>query len=178
VTRLGRRQGLAGLGAGCAAAGAVLAGCSSAPAVPAGPAGQPGQPVPTPTAPHLATLDADGDSRATLRLVTGTTTLTIQTADLGSAGALLRVSTPASGAAPQLRETRDDGTGSGPLVTLSAAGAHSVTVTLNADVSWQLDLGGGTTQTVADLSGGQVSGIAFTAGSSVIDLALPRPRAA
>ena len=49
-------------------------------------------------------------------------------------------------------------------------------MTLNTAVSWQLDLGGGTTRTVADLRGAQVAGISFTAGADVIDLALPRPR--
>jgi hypothetical protein len=165
VSRLGRPQRPAALAAGCAVAAALLAACSSASAGRA------------PDGPHLATLDADGNSHATLRVVTGTTTLTIQTANLGGGGgSLLRVSTPASGAAPRLRETRDNGSVSGPLVTLSAAGAHSVTVTLNADVSWRLDLGGGTTRTSADLRGGQLTGIAFTAGSDVISLALPRPR--
>jgi hypothetical protein len=179
LARLGRARGLAALAAGCAAAAGLLAACSSAAAGPAGPAGEAVRAGPagaTPNGPHLAVLDAGGNTHATLRVVTGTTTLTIQTADLGVGGSLLRVSTPAGGAAPLLRETEGDGAGAGPLVTLSAAGARSVTVTLNADVSWQLDLGGGSTRTNADLRGGQLTGIAFTAGSDVISLALPRPR--
>ena len=51
-------------------------------------------------------------------------------------------------------------------------------MTLNAHVSWQLDLAGGTTRTVADLRGGRLAGITVTAGSDVLDLVLPRPRGA
>ena len=48
-------------------------------------------------------------------------------------------------------------------------------MTLNAAVSWQLDLGGGTTRTVADLRGGRLTGINVTAGSGILDLVLPTP---
>jgi len=136
---------------------ALLAACSSGP--------------PTP---HTATLAADGNAAATLRVLTGTAVLTIGTADFGAGGSLLRVSTPAGDPPPQLR-TAGAGTGAGTVVELSAKGASAVMVTLNAAVGWRLDLGGGTTRTVADLRGTQVAGISFTAGSDVIDLALPRP---
>ncbi len=63
------------------------------------------------------------------------------------------------------------------MVSLSAAQASAVTVTLNAAVSWQLDLAAGTTTTVADLASGRVAGIVVTKGSDVIDLTLPRPDA-
>jgi len=62
------------------------------------------------------------------------------------------------------------------LVDLSAPNAPAVTVTLNAGVSWQIDLDGGATRTDVDLRGGQLSGIAFNAGSSLVTLALPRPQ--
>jgi hypothetical protein len=144
-----------------AVAGAIsmglLAACSSAP-----------------PAPHTATLTADGTSTATLRVLTGTAVLTIGTANFGAGGALLRVSTPAADPPPQLR-TASVKAGSGTLAELSAKGASAVTVTLNAAVTWRLDLGGGTTRTVADLRGTQVAGISFTAGADVIDLTLPRP---
>jgi hypothetical protein len=139
----------------------LLAACSSAP--------------PAPPAPHTATLTADGSSAATLDVLTGTAVLTIGTASFGAGGPLLRVSTPADDPPPQLR-TASANAVTGALVELSAKGASAVTVNLNAAVSWRLDLGGGTTRTVADLRGAQVAGISFTAGSDVIDLALPRPR--
>jgi hypothetical protein len=125
-----------------------------------------------PTAPHLASLAADGRSTATLRVITGTTDLTIGVADLGPSGTLLQVSTPAADPPPQLRAAGGQGN---PVVYLSATDATAITVTLNAAVSWQLDLAAGTTKTVADLVGGKLTGIAVTKGSDVIDLTLPRP---
>jgi hypothetical protein len=129
--------------------------------------------------PHTAAAAADGRTRATLDVLTGTSVLTITTAQLGPGGALVRVSTPSGGPPPALSETGPGGSsppGQDPVIGLSAGDASAVTVTLNTAVSWQLDLDGGTTRTVADLSGGQVAGLEFTAGSSVINLALPRPR--
>jgi hypothetical protein len=129
--------------------------------------------------PHTASLAAGERPAAVLDVLTGTAALKIGTADFGAGGALLRVSTPAGDPPPYLRETGGSGTappGQDTVVGLSAPGASAVTVTLNAAVSWRLVLGGGTTRTSADLRGGQVTGIAFTAGSDVISLALPRPR--
>ncbi|HEY0936449.1 MAG TPA: hypothetical protein VGD91_22270 [Trebonia sp.] len=148
------------LAAGAATAAVLLAACSS------------GLPVPPPApAAHTASLDVNGHSGAILDVLTGTTVLTIGTAVFAPGGPLLQVSTPAGGPAPQLSATGPDGT----LVDLAAGNATAVTVTLNAAVSWQLELDGGSTRTSADLRGGQVTGIAFNAGSSVISLALPRP---
>ena len=131
----------------------------------------------SPPAAHTATLAADERSSATLHVLTGTADLRIGVADFGAGGALLRVSTPADGPAPQLREANGAAQpGPGTVVDLSAPGASAVTVTLNTSVSWRLVLGGGTTHTAADLRGGQVTSIAFTAGSDVISLTLPRPR--
>lgn len=136
------------------------------------PAGPPNE---TPAGPHTATLDAAGRPGATLDVLTGTAELRIGTADFGAGGALLRVSTPAGDPPPYLRESTAD-PGQDPVVSLAAPGASLVTVTLNTAVDWRLALGGGTTHTIADLRGGRVTGIAFTAGSSVISVALPRPR--
>ncbi len=168
-----------------------LAACSSAPQAPSPlvpqaataaappPATPQAPPTATPQAPPTASLGTGGRSRATLEVLTGTTTLTIGTADFGAGGTLLRVSTPAGGPPPHLRGTDVGGTSppdQATVVELAAPGASQVTVTLNTAVRWRLILGGGTTRTTADLRGGQVTGIAFTAGSSVISLALPRPR--
>ena len=59
------------------------------------------------------------------------------------------------------------------MIKVSAPDAAAVTITLSSAVSWQLDLGGGTTRTIADLRGGQLA-VAVTAGSDVIELTLPR----
>jgi hypothetical protein len=137
-----------------------------------------GSPAPAPV-PHTVSLLADGRAAATLQVLTGSPALTIGVANLGASGTLLRVSTPVSGPPPQLRMAGGDSTarpGRSALVYLSAKGASAITVTLNAAVSWRLDLGGGTKRTVVDLRGGEVAGIAVTAGSDVIDLTLPQPR--
>ena len=157
------RYSVAVAGAGSVAAGLLLAACtsSSAPAAPA---------------PDTASLTAvAGRSSATLNVLTGTAILTIKTANFGAGGSLLRVGTPPGGPAPHLRDTTAQPGGSTD-VFLSAPGAAQVTVTLNTAVAWQLNLGGGTARTSADLRGGQVTGIVITAGSDVINLALPRPR--
>ncbi len=160
------------LGTGLAVAAfaaAGLAACSSAPPRQSGPAS-----APAATA-HTASLTAGGRTRASLDVLSGTTVLTIGMADFGPGGPLLKVVTPASAPAPQLTASNPDGTGGAELVQLSAPNAAAVTITLNAAVGWQLDLDGGSTRTDVDLRGGQVSGIAFNAGSSLISVALPRP---
>jgi hypothetical protein len=138
-----------------------------------------GSSTPAPsTTPHTVSLPADGRASATLEVITGSPVLKIGVANLGASGTLLRVSTPGGSPPPQLRVADGDGTdgaGENALIYLSAKDASAITVTLNAAVSWRLDLGGGTKRTVADLRGGQVTGIAVTAGSDVIDLTLPQP---
>lgn len=136
--------------------------------------------VPPRSASQVATVPVDGHSSATLDVVRGTDELVVNVASLGGAGGtLLRASTPRGAPPPQLRTDQTGGTarsGKNELIFLSASsGAGPVIVTLNASVGWRLDFGGGTTRTVADLRGGRVAGITFTAGSDVVDLSLPRP---
>jgi hypothetical protein len=180
VARWGRRPGavrltrVCSLAAGCAAAATAVAACSSATPQ------QLGYPSAAPTTVQTASLTADGRTQATLDVLTGTTALTIDVADFGPGGSLLRVSTPAGQQAARLSVSDPAGSagpGENALVDLSAANASAVTVTLSSAVSWQLDLDGGSTRTDVDLRGGQVTGIQFNAGSSVINLALPQPHA-
>jgi len=128
--------------------------------------------VGAPSAPrsHQASLPADGRTSATLEVVTGTRLLRVTVADLG--GTLLRASTPQDAPAPALETA-----GHGDVLLSESSGTSAVTVTLNDAVSWQLDFGGGTEQTTADLRGAKISAISFTAGSDIIDLLLPRPGA-
>jgi hypothetical protein len=58
--------------------------------------------TPTRPGPYTASLAADGRSRATLQVLSGTTALTINVADLGLSGTLLRVTTPAGSPPPEL----------------------------------------------------------------------------
>ncbi len=166
-TRLGARAAVAG-----GAAAVALAACSSA---------TPQQlhiPVTAPSAnSHTVSMTVGGRTRASLDVLSGTTVLTIGTANFGPAGPLLTVTTPAGTQVPQLSASNPDGTanGTGPLVDLTAPNSPAVTVTLNAAVSWQIELDGGASRTDVDLTGGQLSGISFNAGSSLVTLALPRP---
>src|ERR1700722_8406505 len=132
---------------------------------------------PPPPGPHTASLPAHGHSRATLRLLTGTPVLTIDFAKPGPSGTLLRVTTPAGSPPPKLATVGGSAAlpVDGGVINVSATDATAVTITLSPAVSWQLDLAGGTTRTVADLRGGQVAGISITKGSNVIDLTMPRP---
>jgi hypothetical protein len=130
----------------------------------------------SPPSPPSASLATDGRTTATLQVLSGTSVLKIGMANLGSSGTLVRVTTPAGGPAPRLRVAGPGGARGNGLIYLTTKGASAVTITLNSAVRWQLDLGGGTQQTVANLRGGEVTGVAFTAGSDVIDLTLPRPQ--
>jgi hypothetical protein len=121
---------------------------------------------------HTVSVGTGGHARATLRVLTGTTVLKVNLADFGAGGSLVRVLTPAGAPAARL-STSDDA--AGREVDLSADNAPVVTVTLNSRVTWQLELDGGTTRTEADLRNASLAGLAFTAGSSVIDVALPSP---
>lgn len=137
-----------------------------------------GIPSPGPASP----LSAAGHSSAALEVVSGTALLSVSVANLGGAnGTLLRVATPHGGPRPQLRVAGAGATarsGENELIVLSASsGSGPVTVTLNAAVSWLLDFAGGTDRTTANLRGGRVVGITIGAGSSVVDLTLPRPDA-
>ena len=132
---------------------------------------------PPPPGPHTASLPADGRSRATLRVLTGTPVLTIDFAKPGLSGTLLRVTTPAGSPPPQLAAVGGNAAlpaGNG-VINVSATDATAITITLSSAVSWRLDLAGGSTRTIADLRGGQVAGMSITKGSDVVDLTLPRP---
>jgi hypothetical protein len=151
-------------------AAALLAGCTAI-VVRTIPKGSPAPPAPVP---YTASLPVDGASRATFQLLTGTPTLKIGMANLGANGKLLSVTAAAGATVPQLHLTNGSGT-AGALASLSVQHAPAITVILNSAVSWQLDLAGGTTHTLADLRTGQVTGIAVTKGSDIIDLRMPKP---
>ena len=120
-------------------------------------------------------MTVGGRTRASLDVLTGTTVLTIGTANFGPGGSLLTVTTPAGTPVPQLSASDPDGTGNGTLVDLSAPNSPAVTVTLNAGVSWQIDLDGGASRTDVDLRGGRCPASPSTPGSSLVTLALPQP---
>jgi hypothetical protein len=133
----------------------------------------------SPSPSHVASLARGTRTSASLKVASGTPTLEISVARLGST--LLRASTP--GGAP----VRPVLSGS-ELIVLSLAGAprgqgsgsgqgsgYAVRVVLNSAVTWSLDLAGGTDLSRVNLRGGKVGAIAVTAGSDILDVSLPRP---
>jgi hypothetical protein len=55
------------------------------------------------------------------------------------------------------------------------SGPSAVVIELSSAVRWRLQFSGGASQTVLDVGHAKISGIDFTAGSSLISMTLPRP---
>jgi hypothetical protein len=139
----------------CAAV-VALAGCS-------GPHGVP---------PRTAAMPRDGRRSAALTVVSGAATVVVGTAKAGDD--LIQVSTPASsGVRPVLA-------GRGPVLLYldptGQSGPAAVRILLNPHVIWRLMFAGGSSLTIVNLAQGRVSSVDFAAGSSVIQMTLPRPR--
>jgi hypothetical protein len=141
------------------ALGAVLlavSGCTSALPPPPGPSGH--------VAPHTVATARDGRDQAVLDIVSGASTITIGTADLGTE--LVSASTPAnSGVRPDLVQ------GSTVQVFLDQTGLPgpaALSVLLNSGVTCA-------SQTSVDLGSGSFGGADLAAGSSLITMRLPRP---
>jgi len=120
---------------------------------------------------HTVTLAATGHRQATLAVLSGAAVVTVSATAMP--GTLLRVSTPAdSEIRPQLTESAGrvelflDGGRMGP---------DAVSIQLSSAETWRLQFSGGASQTILDLGTGKVSGIDFSAGSSLIQMGLPRP---
>lgn len=126
----------------------------------------------------------------TLVIVSGAPSVTVTAAPLG--GTLVRAVTAGGyGARPALSVARGPAAGGpGPgtdqattigvsLDPAAAAGGPpgraALALTLSTAVTWQLDFGGGTTQTIVSMAGGHVAGLAFGMGSATVRIALPRP---
>jgi hypothetical protein len=135
----------------------------------------------------LSALPAGGRQAVTLVIVSGVPSVSVRAAPM--AGTLIRAATGSQyGARPVLGVERGPGAagaGGGTVVGLSLApaqaaggpaGGASLSVTVSPGVAWQLDFGGGTSQTMVDMTGGQVAGLAFGMGSAGITVTLPRPR--
>ncbi len=154
-----------------AAAGlALAAGCAGAPAALLH-TGADGSQARHP-GPRTVSVPATGQRQVTLAVLSGAAAVTVISADIP--GELVRASTPAnSGIRPQLVSSGGrvqvflDGTGQN--------GPSTVSIQVSSAVSWQLQFSGGASQTVLSLGHGKVSGIDFTAGSSLIQMTLPRP---
>jgi hypothetical protein len=129
---------------------------------------------------------AGRDEVVTLVVLSGAPSVSVRVGRLG--GELLEAATaPGYGARPvaEVNGAGGDARSAGVIgLSLEAAGSAAgaglaggaqLSVTLSADVTWQLDFGGGTSQLTADLTGGRVAGLDFGQGSSQVRVTLPRP---
>jgi hypothetical protein len=147
----------------------LIPGCGAKP--PASPQSGPGD-ARSAAGGHIVQLAATGQRAATLAVVTGTATLTVTAAAIP--GSLMRVTTPGNaGIRPQLVSSMSRVQLS--LLATGQRGPSAVSIELSTAVTWQLKFTGGTSQTVLNLSSGQVASIDFTAGSNLIQMTLPRP---
>jgi hypothetical protein len=121
---------------------------------------------------RTVTAPLDGRTEANFELVTGTTQVTLRSADLGKD--LYRIISAAdSGTVPrpvvdgrrvQLHLTPDGDGASG-----------KVEIVLAAAVTWALRFTGGADEQLIDLSAGRVSGVDVIGGARRVELTLPRP---
>jgi hypothetical protein len=121
---------------------------------------------------HVASVPLDGRQQADFVLLSGATSVTVRTVDLGDR--MLVASTPLdAGIVPRLV----DGTGRLELHLLSSgtSGPSAVDIQLNSAVRWGVRLDGGSVQQTLDLTGGRLTGVDLVAGATRIDLSLPRP---
>jgi hypothetical protein len=146
----------------------VLAGCANAPAATTSASRTRSAPDPG----HVAHLASSGQRAAGLAVLSGAASVTISAATMP--GTLVRAWTPAgSGIRPELVLIR--GSVQLYLASTGQGGPAAVSIQVSSAVRWQLQLSGGASQTSVQMGNGKLSGIDFTAGSSVITAALPRP---
>jgi hypothetical protein len=121
---------------------------------------------------HVATLTASGQRGASLAVLSGAASVTVSAASMP--GVLVRAWTPAdSGIRPELVDV--DGTVQVYLAGTGNPGPAAVWIRVSSAVRWRLQFSGGASQTSVQMGNGQVSGLDFTAGSSLITMGLPRP---
>ncbi|WP_431883700.1 hypothetical protein [Micromonospora gifhornensis] len=124
------------------------------------------------TSEEVRTAPLAGRERATFELVDGVTRFELRMADLGQE--LYRITSPAeSDARPRPELTADR---LRLRMQQLADGPGEVEVLLNARVTWQVRITGGTTERRLDLTGGRLSGVEFAGGATRTELRLPRTR--
>jgi len=121
---------------------------------------------------HRVAGTAHGRDEATLDLVSGATTVTVRSGDLGSD--MYRISTPEHAAQLPAVVDRDDRV-EVQLADSGEKGASTVLIELSDHVAWHLRIGGGAAEASVDLRKGGVASVDFPNGVSSIDLSLPSP---
>ena len=121
---------------------------------------------------HAVATGVTGEA-ATVDLVSGATTVTVRSADLGGTDRLQASTPDGSGVAPAL--DTDGDTVSVHLVSTGEPGPAAVTVLLDRRVRWRVRMSGGATSELLDLRSALLSGVDLAAGATTIDLVLPVP---
>ena len=123
-------------------------------------------------APLTASAPRDGREAASFAVLGGATSVTVRSADIDDD--LFRVSVP-DGAPIRPAAVVTGNDVQLQVVATAGGGASALDIQLSDDVVWDVRLSGGASDTVVDLAGGRLSGLAFTAGSSRIEATLPAP---
>lgn len=113
-------------------------------------------------------------SEATLEITGGAYSLTVTTGEADDG--LLRAESATAGLEPVTTEVAP-GRYELDFAVREAAADSDVTVYLDPDVLWHLDLSGGASSLTADLSDARVGSIDLLAGVATFDLTLPEPEA-
>ena len=119
-----------------------------------------------------ATAPLQGLDEATFDLISDTTAVRLEVADLGER--LYRISTPPGANVLPRPEVRRDRVLL-HLVPSGDNGPGSVDIELNSRVRWDLRFTGGATERSLDLAEGRLAGVEFVGGTARIELALPAP---
>lgn len=125
-----------------------------------------------PSGPYVAAVPYGGQHRGSVAVLTGAASVTVSAATLP--GQLLRAWT-ASGSAVRPQLAVSGGTVQVFLAGTGHSGPAAVWIELSRSVRWWLRFSGGSSQTIVHMGNGDVGGVDFTAGSSLIALTLSRP---
>lgn len=122
---------------------------------------------------HTITGALQGRQTGDFSVVSGITTITIRSADLGDD--MYRITTPGdANLAPQVQD--NDGHVQLSFVKEQGQPSNSAEVLLNAKVQWQVHLLGGATTATVDLRTATVAGLDITTGITRIEAWLPAPK--
>jgi hypothetical protein len=119
---------------------------------------------------HTVTGAIDDRREATFELINGSDVVRVRSADLGDD--LYRVSTPDDAKVmPSVHV--DGGTVLAGLTGTGLGGPAIVEVVLSSAVRWRIRLGGGASEEIVDLTGGQIGEVEFSAGTNRAEVSLP-----
>jgi hypothetical protein len=121
---------------------------------------------------HTVSGPLDGREQATLVLLDGAATVTMNATDIGDR--LYRVEAPEDGAlVPAVTAGGDEVRVE--LADTDDAGPSAVDIQLSSAVRWRVRILGGTTDLAINLAQARVSGVELGGGAASIDLTLPPP---